>query len=351
MAGRVAHDFNNLLTVIIGHAELLETRIPSHDPAARSIAGILEASRQAALLTKRLLASTRRQPGVRGPLLVNDVLRAMEPLIRPVLGSAVEPMFRIDPEIGPIDGDESQWEQLVLSLAIVARDAMPHGGFLTLQTKRVEFAPEESRPENLAPGRYVMLAVGIAGLETDERNPADLSEPPLPANQRAAVAAMAEQCGGVLGENRTPEEGMRLELLFPCREAPPAAAAAAHLGILIVGVNPDVRLLAELVLTSAGYRVATAVNFEDALAQAEAADPPFELLLTDVALNGQNGRELAARIRNRHPRLAVVLLSGHPEESILPEGDGKENSALLQKPFTAGQLLQRIQHALGERTT
>jgi PAS domain S-box-containing protein len=220
LAGGIAHDFNNILTVINGYAEILETRFPQGDPAAKYVSNIIEAGRRAALLTRQLLTYSRRQLVTRGQINLNDVIRKLEPLLRPLMGEEIEPVFRLDPHLGMMEGDVGQIEQLLMNLAINARDAMPEGGFLTIQTERVVFAQWESRPRNVSAGLHVKLVVADTGLGMDEATRARLFEPFFTTKGvgegtglgLATVYATVEQCGGGIEVEGKVVEGRRFEM-------------------------------------------------------------------------------------------------------------------------------------------
>jgi two-component system cell cycle sensor histidine kinase/response regulator CckA len=370
LAGGIAHDFNNILTVINGYAEILEARFPADDPASKYVASILEASRRAASLTRQLLTYSRKQLVSRGRVNLNDVIGKMETLLRPLMGEDIELICRLNPEIGPIEGDVNQLEQLVMNLAINARDAMPQGGRLVLQTEPATFAVWELRPANLPAGRYVKLEVSDTGIGMDETVRAQLFEPFFTTKGSdqgtglglATVYATVEQCGGGIHVDSTPGAGTRFEIFFPCRDLPGAAAAERfepragpvnhpEQRILVVEDDPSVRSLVELTLKKARYRVVAAANGDEALSLAGAADPPFDLLLTDVVMRGMNGRELADELRRRQPDLPVIFMSGHTEDSVVRRGVLNHEVTLLQKPFTAEELMGCIHQALSERMT
>lgn len=370
LAGGIAHDFNNILTVINGYAEILETRFPANDPATKYVANVLEAGRRAAQLTRQLLTYSRKQLITHGQIDLNEVIHKMEPLLHPLMGEEIEPVYRLDPNIGLIDGDVSQFEQLLMNLAINARDAMPEGGFLTIQTEQAVFQQWDIRPPQLSPGRHVRLVVADTGHGMDEMVRERVFEPFFTTKRvgegtglgLATVYATVEQSGGSISVESTLGVGTRFELLFPCRDSMveklDAAKAAAPLQIpaisrkiLVVEDDPNVRDLVEQALQNAGYEVQTASEGESAIHIAASADPGFDLLLTDVVMKGLNGRELADRIRERSPHLPVIFMSGHTDDSVLRRGVLNDELTFLQKPFTSSQLLQRIHQVFTEQSS
>ena len=370
LAGGVAHDFNNILMVINGYAEVLETRFTADDPASKYVASILEAGRRAAHLTQQLLTYSRKQIVTRSQVDFNEVVRKLESFVRPLMGEGIELSCRLDPEIRPVEGDVRQFEQLMMNLAINARDAMPDDGLLTLKTENVVFAQWEMRPGTLRAGRYVKVTVSDTGVGMEDSVRARMFEPFFTTKGEgqgtglglATAYATMDQIGGAILVDSAPGKGTRFDLYFPCCEppaqstptvSPPQTSAAGshpHRRILVVEDDPSVRSLVELTLREARYEVVTASEGNTALGALADAEPPFDLLLTDVVMKGMNGRELAERIRQRHPQLPVIFMSGHTEDSMVRCGVLNDEVKLLYKPFTAAELMGRIQETLSEPT-
>lgn len=366
LAGGIAHDFNNILTVINGYAEILETRFAPDDPASKHVASILEAGRRAAQLTRQLLTYSRRQLVKRGQVNLNDVVGKIELLLRPLMGEDIDLICKLDPQIGMIEGDEIQFEQMVMNLAINARDAMPEGGVLTVQTEHVVFAQWELRPRNLSAGRYVKFVVSDTGVGMDESVRARIFEPFFTTKELGrgtglglpTVYATVEQVGGAIEVESAPGEGTTFIMFFPSREARPTKldagrpaalpASTAHPArrILVVEDDPNVRSLVELTLRDANYEVITAGGGAEALGQFGSGDLPFDLLLTDVVMKGMNGRELADRVHRIQPELPVIYMSGHTDDSVVRRGVMNDEMTLLHKPFTAAELMSRVELTL-----
>ncbi len=368
LAGGIAHDFNNILTVINGYAEILETRFAADDPAAKHVASILEAGQRAAQLTRQLLTYSRKQLVTRGQVDLNDVVRKLESFLRPLMGEEIELICELDGELPSVVGDAGQLEQLAMNLAINARDAMPHGGTLTLRTLNVLFAPWDVRPRNLSAGRYAALIVADTGHGMDETVRSRLFEPFFTTKRAgegtglglATVYATVQQSGGAIVVQSEPDQGARFEIYFPAREpavvatspAPPpkpAVAGSAQQRILVVEDDPDVRSLVEMTLTRAHFRVVTAASGEEAIDRISTSPEHIDLLLTDVVMKGLNGRELADRLRQRDPQLPILFMSGHTEDAVLRRGVLNDEFLLLNKPFTAGELMECIQQTLAKR--
>jgi PAS domain S-box-containing protein len=367
LAGGVAHDFNNILTIINGYAEILEPRFAAGDPAAKYVSSILEAGRRAAHLTRQLLTYSRKQIVTRGQVDFNEVVSKLESLLQPLMGEGIELVCKLDREIGLVEADVRQIEQLVMNLAINARDAMPRGGRLTLETENVVFAAG-TVPAKLPAGRFVKLTVSDTGVGMTETVRTRLFEPFFTTKSEgegtglglATVYATMQQIGGSIHVESSPGKGSRFELLFPCREfarplaslpAAPVAATGESSGhrILVVEDDPNVRSLVALTLKEAGYDVTAASGGDDALRAVAGADTTFDLMLTDVMMTGLNGRELADRIRQEHPNLPVIFMSGHTEDSVVRCGVLNDQVALLHKPFTAAELMARVRRVLSER--
>ncbi|MFO0917527.1 MAG: PAS domain-containing protein [Planctomycetaceae bacterium] len=368
LAGGIAHDFNNILTVINGYAEILETRFPVDDPAAKHVASILEAGQRAAQMTRQLLTYSRKRLVTHGQVNLNDVVGKLESFLRPLMGEEIELICELDPQLPPVEGDAGQLEQLAMNLAINARDAMPSGGSLTLRTANVVFAPWDVRPSNLLPGRYAALIVADTGHGMDETVRSRLFEPFFTTKRAgegtglglATVYATVQQGGGAIVVYSEPNQGARFEIYFPAREvattAPPvllpqktAVVDSGRQRILVVEDDADVRSLVEMTLTRANFSVITAASGEDAIERVAESESRFDLLLTDVVMKGLNGRELADRLRQGDPRLPVLFMSGHTEDAVLRRGVLNDEFILLNKPFTAGELMDCIQQTLAKR--
>jgi PAS domain S-box-containing protein len=369
LAGGIAHDFNNILTVINGYAEVLEMQFSGDEQASKFVANILEAGRRASQLTRQLLTYSRKQLLSRGMVNLNTVIRTLEPLLMPLIGEEIELSFRLEPTIGLIEGDAGQLEQLIMNLAVNARDAMPAGGRLTLETNSVLFSPSEVRPHRLPPGPFVKLVVSDTGQGMDDNVKAHLFEPFFTTKEigrgtglgLATVYATMEQCGGAIAVESALGAGSRFELYFPAQftAASPEAvtltfresaeSSNGHRRILVVEDDDPVRSLVELTLRKASYSVRTAASGEDAMKLIDADPRSFDLLLTDVVMKGVNGRELADALRQRAPHLAVIFMSGHTEDAVVRSGVLNDQLTFLQKPFTADELMDRVQQVLARQ--
>jgi CheY-like chemotaxis protein len=256
---------------------------------------------------------------------------------------------------------------MVMNLAINARDAMPEGGVLTIQTEHVVFAQWELRPRNLSAGRYVKFVVSDTGVGMDESVRARIFEPFFTTKELGrgtglglpTVYATVEQVGGAIEVESAPGKGTTFIIFFPSREAQPTKldagrpaaalpASPAHPArrILVVEDDPNVRSLVELTLRDANYEVTAVGGGPEALGQFGSGDLPFDLLLTDVVMKGMNGRELADQVHRIQPELPVIYMSGHTDDSVVRRGVMNDEMTLLHKPFTAAELMSRVELTL-----
>lgn len=357
LAGGIAHDFNNLLTVIVACAEMLHEALPAADPLRSDAESILDAGQKAASLTKQLLAFGRRQPTTPVSTDLGSVVLGMEKMLRRLIGEDVELEVRCDSELGRIIVDKGQLEQVVLNLAVNARDAMPSGGRLRIEVcnRDVDDADGQRRA-------YVMLAVSDTGIGIAPEARSRLFEPFFTTKEKgkgtglglATVYGIVKQAGGSVGVDSAPGKGTRFELSFPSSDQPaPAAAASKPEGlqrgtgtILIVDDEATVRATAARVLREAGYTVLEAADGEQALAIA-AKTQKLDLLLTDVVMPRLAGSELASQLRQSRRELKVIFMSGYPDDDRSLTTDLAYGVAtLLEKPFTVGALTRAVREQL-----
>jgi PAS domain S-box-containing protein len=361
LAGGVAHDFNNLLGVISGYGEIVLRRLPEADPLRGKVAEILKAAERAAALTHQLLAFSRRQ--VRRPrvLDLNAVVADMERMLRRVIGEDVALRTLLAPDLWRVRADPAQLEQVMMNLAVNARDAMPGGGSLTLQTRNADLAEAQVREGTVfAPGRYAVLVVADTGSGIDAETRAHLFEPFYTTKPGgtglglSTVYGIVKQSGGYVWVSSQAGHGTTFELYLPRADgdpdpaaAPPVAGASggAETLLLIEDEEPLRAMLAEL-LESHGYLVLQAADGERALAVAEAHPGPIHLLITDVVLPGMNGRATAQELARRRPGLKALFMSGYTDDAIVHHGILDPAVAFLNKPFASQALLQKIRELL-----
>lgn len=367
LAGGVAHDFNNILTVITGYSDLLLTRHPySHDPEREEIQQIKKAATQAATLTRQLLAFSRKQ--VLQPQIVNlnTVVVNMQAMLRRLIGENIELVTRLERQLGYVKADPGKLEQVIMNLVVNARDAMPNGGKLTIETANVKLDRSQARQHLGAnPGLYVVLTISDTGHGIDAQTRLHLFEPFYTTKEQghgtglglATVHGIVNQSGGHISVHSEPEQGATFKIYLPQAEAPAAAvslnnqaAMATPPGsetILLVEDEDSVRELTQLILLREGYTVLEASNAEEALRVSETYHGPIHLLLTDVVMPGKmNGRELGQSMTRAYPKMKVLHMSGYTDHVIVPQGVLDANTAFLEKPFTPQGLAHKVREAL-----
>ena len=364
LAGGIAHDFNNLLTAILGYADILVTDGGLDDQARRDVAAIQQAATSAAALTQQLLAFSRRQ--VLHPEVVdlNAVVQRLRSMLRRLIPEDVILMTELAPEPQWVRVDATQLEQVILNLALNARDAMPQGGRLTIRTEAAGHAVEFAvAGVTRIPGAFSCLSVSDTGTGIDDDTLPHLFEPFYTTKGRtrgtglglATVYGIVKQSGGHIGVDTEVGVGTRLTICLPAsagQEVLPGAAAQpapvtpAGPGetVLVAEDEDSVRGLVETVLRRCGYTVMAARDGWDALACAAAHPGRIDLLVTDVVMPGLNGRELAERLTQARPRLRVLFISGHADGALAPQRP--DNAAFLPKPFNADDLARHVRELL-----
>jgi len=367
LAGGVAHDFNNLLTAILGSADLLLDTLPPGEEAREEAGEIRAAGERAADLTRQLLAFSRQQVLEPRVLDVNTVLTGMEGLLRRLVGEDVDLRIVTGVPLGATRADRTQLEQVLLNLAVNARDAMPEGGKLTLETADVDFEPATLRRHSgVEPGRYVMIAVTDTGAGMDAATRERIFEPFFTTKAQgkgtglglATVYGIVRQSGGFIWVYSEPGQGSTFKVYLPRVDAPVEAAepprrAPARLGtetVLLVEDETVVRTLARKVLTANGYTVLPAAGGREALALVAGHAGPINLLLTDVVMPEMSGRQLAEELRARFPALPVLYMSGYSDEAVVRHGVVDVGSSYIQKPFTPDSLARKVRGVLDQAT-
>jgi signal transduction histidine kinase/CheY-like chemotaxis protein/putative methionine-R-sulfoxide reductase with GAF domain len=364
LAGGVAHDFNNLLTVIIGHCDLLRVRARDEDAVLREIQEIRRAGERASSLTRQLLAFSRRQVLEPKVLALGGVVPGMLPMLRRLIRQDVELVTLQDPELAHVKTDPGQIEQVIMNLAVNARDAMPRGGRLTVETRNVDLDEAFARRHPpTRPGRYVMLAVSDTGCGMDERTRSRIFEPFFTTKEPgkgtglglATVYGIVKQSGGYIWVESEPGRGTSFRIYLPPVEGAVATAETAaappvpSLGtetVLLVEDEDVVRSLARQMLEMHGYRVLEAGRGPEALRICERHDGDIHLLLTDVVMPDMNGRALAERMKSLRPGIKVLYMSGYTADAIAHHGVLDVDVAFVQKPFSKDSLARKVREAL-----
>ncbi|MEP7028404.1 MAG: PAS domain S-box protein [Candidatus Eisenbacteria bacterium] len=364
LAGGVAHDFNNLLTVIRGYMDLLLARLPENEPARDDAMQVARAADRAAELTGQLLAFSRSRP-ISGALVdLNQVVGEFLPMLRRTLGENIEVVAELDSDLGLVSADAGQIGQVLLNLALNARDAMPEGGVLTVGTDNAELdAGYPGTHVPLPPGPYVRLSVGDTGIGMDEETRARVFEPFFTTKGPgqgtglglSTAYGIVRQHDGAIWIYSEPGHGTTVRLFLPrvyedfTAPAPPPPPVAAALGgetILLVEDENAVRHVARRLLETRGYRVLEAEGGDAALAIARQGGQSIDLLLTDVIMPGMNGREVAEAVRALRPGLRVLYVSGHSGEVLNRLGGLGPGAHFLTKPFSTTELCDAVRRAL-----
>ena len=364
LASGIAHDFNNLLTVINGMSELVLTQVSHDNPVHADVQEILHAGERAATLTRQLLAFSRQQILAPRVLNLNTVVAGMESLLRRVLGEDIDLMVVPTPGVGRVKADPGQLEQVITNLAVNARDAMPQGGQLTIETRNVTLGGDEARRHGVAvpPGSYVQLVVSDSGVGMDEATRARIFEPFFTTKGSgqgtglglSTVYGIVKQSDGFIWVESELGRGTRFQICLPQvaeaavtdRSGPTVVSRSGTETILLVEDNAGLRKLATRVLAPAGYTVLGAASGEEALRVLERQEGPVHLLLSDVVMPGMSGRDLAEQLAQTRPEMKVLFMSGYTDDTVVQHGVLNAQVAFLSKPFTAAALLRKVREVL-----
>jgi signal transduction histidine kinase/CheY-like chemotaxis protein len=365
LAGGVAHDFNNLLTVILSYCALTRADLPEEHPLLANLDEIEQAGRRAAELTHQLLAFSRRQVVELQVLDLGESLSGMEKMLKRILGEDVELTIRLQPGLGRIRADRGQIEQIVMNLVVNARDALPLGGKLTLQTADVHLDEAYAREHlGVTPGPHVMLAVSDNGVGMPPEIQSRIFEPFFTTKEHgkgtglglSIVFGVVKQCGGHIWLYSEVGHGTTFKLYFPRVDAaaeslapnahPAPVGAGGGETILLAEDQEQVRAVTASILRRAGYRVLDATGPLDALRVCDEHEGPIHLLLSDVIMPKMNGRELADRVRERHPGVKLLFMSGYTDDVILRHGVIDTMVSFIEKPLTPTRLLQKVRAVL-----
>jgi len=362
LAGGVAHDFNNLLTVIAGNAELLLGAL-EHDAVHRKMAaGIQVAAHRAASLTRQLLAFSRRQVIAPEVLDFNEIVAESERMLQRLLGEDIEIVVRLDPSVGFVRVDPGQLSQVIVNLAVNARDAMPKGGRLTIETRSL--SAFQAGPPAEAVSRRVRLSISDTGTGIAVEAQAHLFEPffttkPLGRGTGlglSVVHGVITQSGGTIEVESEPGHGATFHITLPAVELPgvfpevarPARALGGHETVLVVEDDEGVRQMAAGILSACGYDVLESASGADALRMLDAVGGRVHLMVTDIVMPGMSGRELVERVRDRWPGIRVLYSTGYSDDAIIRHGVQEGRETLVQKPYTSEALQRMVRGALDE---
>ncbi len=365
LAGGVAHDFNNLLGVITGYCDLLQRQMGFQHPGQGRLEQIRRAADRAAGLTRQLLAFSRKQVLEPKVLDLAAVVGDVEKMLRRLIGEDIELVTHAGPGLGGVLADPGQIEQVIVNLAINARDAMSAGGRLTIETANVDLDESYARTNpGASPGPHVMLAVSDTGDGMEAPTLARIFEPFFSTKEQgrgtglglATVYGIVKQSGGYISVHSEPARGSSFKVYLPRIQASPeprspgrATGEPAPGGtetILLVEDECALRLLVREILEAAGYSVLSAASPEEALSAAQSQSRPIHALLTDVVLQRLSGRDLADRITALHPEIGVLYMSGYTHEVIDHHGVLEPGVNFIPKPFTADAVLRRLRGVL-----
>jgi two-component system cell cycle sensor histidine kinase/response regulator CckA len=364
LSGGIAHDFNNHLGVIIGYSRVLRKALGANVPLCDHALEIEKAGQRAASLTKQLLAFSRQQVLTPAVLSLNALASDMEKMLPRLLGEDIEVSLGLDPELGNVKADQSQIEQVIMNLAVNARDAMPTGGKLKIQTSNVELdqAYTWNHPGSKA-GSYVLLAVSDTGMGMDAATLTHIFEPFFTTKERgkgtglglATVYGVVKQSDGYIWVDSAPGKGTSFEIYLPRHVGQPPVGEQTidsieklrgSETILLVEDAEPLRKLAQTFLEAGGFRVLSAGCGEEALEVTASSGVTFDLLLTDVVMPGINGRVLAEQILPRQPGMRVLYMSGYTDSFIAGHGVLDPGTHLLHKPFTEETLIRKVREVL-----
>lgn len=368
LAGGIAHDFNNLLTVIVGYSQVLSTELGPQHPLRGKVDETLRAGERAAMLIRQLLTFSRKQSLDPKILSLNTAVTSLESLLRRLIGEDIQLVSKLDSTNGRLRADQAQLEQVLVNLIVNARDAMPKGGMLTVETAQVELTRSPVyHITPLLPGPYVRLSVGDTGCGMDRQTQSHIFEPFFTTKGEgkgsglglSTVFGIVTQCGGAIDVTSRVGHGTRFDLYFPSIEsdilttAPTQSLGQPQRGtetILLVEDEPSVRTLVRDELRKLGYRVIEAKNGVEACLLATQQAGSLQLLLTDVVMPGMGGRELAQHLSVIKPDLRILFISGYMDDVGIMAGQEEGMSSFLQKPFTPEVLARAVRTLLDAST-
>lgn len=364
LAGGVAHDFNNLLTIMGGYGQMILDGLDPNDPLRKDLEAITEAAGRASALTKQLLTVSRRQVVQPKVFDLNRLIARMNRMLRRVIGEDVELSTILKSDRSRIKADPGQIEQVILNLAVNARDAMPKGGKLTIETADVEIGEAPPGAAALQRGRYVLLAVGDSGTGMPPEVMAHVFEPFFTTKPKgkgtglglSTAYGIVKQAGGEIVVDSEAGRGSTFRIYLPGVERSSERAAEvvtevtqARRGtetILLVEDENDVRRLTAEMLARQGYNVIEAASGHDALRAWDSSGSGIDLLLTDIVMPKMSGQELAQHLRNFRPDLKIMYMSGYTDDVVASHGSIEATTLLLQKPFTSDTLARMVRHVL-----
>ena len=366
LAGGIAHDFNNLLTIIKGYSQLSLHELKEEGPLKENIEEINKASEKASDLTRQLLSFSRSQMMEMKVIDLNNIVRNLDKMLRRVIGEDVELITCLADDLGRIKADPGQIEQVIMNLAVNAKDAMPSGGKLAIETANVELDGIYARSHiGVKPGRYVMLLVSDTGMGMAPEVKKKVFEPFFTTKEKdkgtglglSTVYGIVKQSGGDIWVYSEPSYGTTFKIYFPRVDEPQDIEGVKEEGveeglplgdetILLVEDNEEVRKVTARILKMQGYRVLEASNEGDAFSICDQHDGPINLMVTDIVMPKMDGPELAKQLLSLYPEMKVIYMSGYVENIIPHHGILEKGMEYIQKPFTVNELARKVREVL-----
>jgi signal transduction histidine kinase/ActR/RegA family two-component response regulator len=368
LAGGIAHDFNNLLTAIGGYAQLTLKRLPDHDPLKSNVREIEKAGERAAALTRQLLAFSRRQVLQPKVINLNAIISDLNNMLSRLIGEDIELRTALEGELNSVRADPGQMEQVIMNLAVNARDAMPDGGKLTIETANVYLDEFYARDHlSVIPGNYVMLALSDTGIGMDSETQAHIFEPFFTTKQPgkgtglglSMVYGIVKQSGGNIWLYSEKEHGTTFKIYLPSfseklqehiEPTPTRKEEGGSETILVVEDENLVRQLLEEVLQGAGYTVLSAANGSEAINLSETYMDPIDLVLTDVVMPEISGTQVVTHLTTKYKNLKVLYMSGYTDDAIVHHGVLDAGVNFIQKPFTPDSISRKVREVLDKQT-